>query len=154
MGQNNKKKGGVVVNIASISGLDPFECIPIYGGIKHGVVGLTKAFGVGRLCFVSSYNFAKRSGVKRVGLHYTAVHISGPSPKMMDDLELLNPHISKFAGLSISLEICLLSDGYRSLPQFLGEMGDRNLKQSNTASFYIVYNYVTVLFHLDIFQDV
>jgi hypothetical protein len=75
MGQNNNKKGGVVVNIASISGLDPFECIPIYGGTKHGVVGLTKAFGVGRLCFVSSYKFAKRSGVKRVGLHYTAVHM-------------------------------------------------------------------------------
>ena len=46
MGQNNNKKGGVVVNIASISGLDPCEFIPIYGGNKHGVVGLTKAFGV------------------------------------------------------------------------------------------------------------
>jgi 15-hydroxyprostaglandin dehydrogenase (NAD) len=52
MGQNNNMNGGVVVNIASISDLDPFEFIPIYGGIKHGVVGLTKAFGVGRLCFV------------------------------------------------------------------------------------------------------
>jgi short-subunit dehydrogenase len=50
MGQNNNKKGGVVVNIASISGLDPIEFIPIYGGIKHGIVGLTKAFGVGYLC--------------------------------------------------------------------------------------------------------
>jgi short-subunit dehydrogenase len=46
MGKNNNKKGGVVINIASISGLDPFEFIPIYGGIKHAVVGLTKAFGV------------------------------------------------------------------------------------------------------------
>jgi NAD(P)-dependent dehydrogenase (short-subunit alcohol dehydrogenase family) len=51
MGQNNNKKGGVVVNNASIGGLDPFELIPIYCGIKHGVVGLTKAFGVCRLCF-------------------------------------------------------------------------------------------------------
>jgi 15-hydroxyprostaglandin dehydrogenase (NAD) len=59
IGQNNNKKGGVVVNIASIAGLDPLEMIPIYSGIKHGVVGLTKAFGVGRLCFVSSYNFSK-----------------------------------------------------------------------------------------------
>jgi hypothetical protein len=75
MGQNNNKKGGVVVNIASTSGLDPYEFFPIYGGTKHGVVGLTKAFGVRRLCFVSSYNFAKRSGVKRVGLPYTAVHM-------------------------------------------------------------------------------
>jgi len=46
MGQNNNKKGGVVVNIASIAGLDPEEPAPIYSGIKHGVVGLTKAFGV------------------------------------------------------------------------------------------------------------
>jgi len=75
MGQNKKKKGGVVVNIASIAGLDPFELTPIYSGIKHGVVGLTKAFGVGRLSFVSSYNFDKRSGAKRVGLPYTAAHM-------------------------------------------------------------------------------
>jgi len=46
MGQNNNKKGGVVVNIASILGFDPEEMAPIYSGIKHGVVGLTKAFGV------------------------------------------------------------------------------------------------------------
>jgi len=51
VGKNNNKKGGVLVNIANISGLDPFEFIPIYVGIKHGDVGLTKAFGVGRLCF-------------------------------------------------------------------------------------------------------
>jgi len=46
MGQNNNKKGGAVVNIASILGLDSDEIFPIYSGIKHGVVGLTKAFGV------------------------------------------------------------------------------------------------------------
>ena len=67
MGKNNNKGGGVVVNMASAAGLDPFVLIPIYSGIKHGVVGLTKAFGVGCLCFVSSYNFDKRSDVKRVG---------------------------------------------------------------------------------------
>ena len=75
MGQNNNKEGGVVVNIASTLGLDPFELIPIYSGIKHGVVGLTKSFGVGRLCFVSSYYFAKRSGVKGVELPYPAAHM-------------------------------------------------------------------------------
>ena len=64
MGQKNNKKGGVVVNIASTSGLEPYELLPIYGATKHGIVGLTRAFGVGRLWFVSSYNFAKRSGVK------------------------------------------------------------------------------------------
>jgi NAD(P)-dependent dehydrogenase (short-subunit alcohol dehydrogenase family) len=46
MGKNNNKKGGVVVNTASIAGLDPNDLVPIYSGIKHGVVGLTKAFGV------------------------------------------------------------------------------------------------------------
>jgi len=46
MGHNNDKKGGVVVNIASIAGLDAVETAPFYSGIKHGVVGLTKAFGV------------------------------------------------------------------------------------------------------------
>jgi hypothetical protein len=64
-----------VVNIASVLGLDPFELVSIYSGIKHGVVGLTRAFGVGSLWFVSSYNFAKRSGVKREGLPYTAAHM-------------------------------------------------------------------------------
>ena len=73
--QTNNKKGGVVVNIASVLGLDPVELVPIYSGIKHGVVGLTKAFGVGGLCFVSSYNFDKRNGVKRVELPYTAAHM-------------------------------------------------------------------------------
>ena len=68
-------KGGVVVNNASIAGLVPVELIPIYSGIKHGVLGLTKAFGLGSLCFVSSYNFAKRRGVKRMGLPYTAAHM-------------------------------------------------------------------------------
>ena len=75
IGQNNNKKGGVVVNIASMCGLDPFELASIHCGIKHGVVGLTRSFGVGRLCFVSSYNFAKWSGVKRVGLPYTEAHL-------------------------------------------------------------------------------
>jgi NAD(P)-dependent dehydrogenase (short-subunit alcohol dehydrogenase family) len=64
MGQNNNKKGGVVVNISSETGLDPFGIIPIYSGIKHGIVGLTKAFGVGCLCFCGFTFLAKRIGVK------------------------------------------------------------------------------------------
>jgi NADP-dependent 3-hydroxy acid dehydrogenase YdfG len=46
MGLNNNKKGGVVINNASVAGLDTFDVAPIYTGIKHGIVGLTKAFGV------------------------------------------------------------------------------------------------------------
>jgi 15-hydroxyprostaglandin dehydrogenase (NAD) len=46
MGKNNNKTGGVAVNIASKAGLDAEDIFPIYSGTKHGVVGLTKAFGV------------------------------------------------------------------------------------------------------------
>jgi NAD(P)-dependent dehydrogenase (short-subunit alcohol dehydrogenase family) len=46
MGQNNNKRCGVVVNVASITGLDPVKVVPIYNGIKHGIVGLTKSFVV------------------------------------------------------------------------------------------------------------
>jgi NAD(P)-dependent dehydrogenase (short-subunit alcohol dehydrogenase family) len=64
MGQNNNKKGGVVVNTASTAGLDPEEIAPIYSGIKHGVVGLTKAFGVrDRMC-TSNNVAANGSGVE------------------------------------------------------------------------------------------
>jgi len=64
MGQNNNKNGGLVVNIASILGLDPEEHGPIYSGIKHGVVGLTKAFGVWDRTFASNVVAVNRSGVE------------------------------------------------------------------------------------------
>ena len=67
MGQNNNKKGGVVVNIASTAGLDPEEPAPIYTGIKHGVVGLTKAFGVWDRTFASNNVAVNRSGVEWEG---------------------------------------------------------------------------------------
>jgi short-subunit dehydrogenase len=50
MAEKSNKKGGMVVNIASIAGLGNAETAPIYGATKHGVVGLTKAFGVGCRC--------------------------------------------------------------------------------------------------------
>jgi NAD(P)-dependent dehydrogenase (short-subunit alcohol dehydrogenase family) len=64
MGQNSNKKGGVVVNIASIPRLDPLDICPIYSGIKHGVVGLTKAFGVWDCTCVSNNAASNRSGVE------------------------------------------------------------------------------------------
>ena len=42
---------------------------------------------------------------------------------MTVDLELLNLHIREFGGPNISLGICLLSDGYRGLPQPSGKCG-------------------------------
>lgn len=45
MGKNNGGKGGVVVNVASILGLQELAGCPIYVGTKHFVVGLTRSFG-------------------------------------------------------------------------------------------------------------
>ncbi|RZC33904.1 adh short, KR and/or NAD binding 4 domain containing protein [Asbolus verrucosus] len=45
MGKNNGGKGGVVVNIASILGLQELAGCPIYVGTKHFVVGLDRSFG-------------------------------------------------------------------------------------------------------------
>ncbi|XP_034461660.1 15-hydroxyprostaglandin dehydrogenase [NAD(+)]-like [Hippoglossus hippoglossus] len=36
-------RGGVIVNIASIAGLGPFACCPVYTATKYGVVGFTQA---------------------------------------------------------------------------------------------------------------
>ncbi|KAF4526585.1 hypothetical protein B566_EDAN015697 [Ephemera danica] len=41
----DKAQGGVVVNIASILGLQPFPGAPIYAATKHAVVGLSTSFG-------------------------------------------------------------------------------------------------------------
>lgn len=45
MGKNNGGKGGIIVNIASILGLQHLEGCPIYVGTKHFVVGLDRSFG-------------------------------------------------------------------------------------------------------------
>lgn len=37
---------GVVVNIASITGLTGFMSIPVYAATKHAIVGLSKSMGV------------------------------------------------------------------------------------------------------------
>ncbi|CAB1418860.1 unnamed protein product [Pleuronectes platessa] len=43
MNKLNGGRGGVIVNIASMAGLGPFECCPVYTATKHGVVGFTQA---------------------------------------------------------------------------------------------------------------
>ncbi|KAB0796765.1 hypothetical protein PPYR_10826 [Photinus pyralis] len=44
------KKGteGVILNIASTTGLEPFDCAPIYSCTKWGVVGFTRCLGTER----------------------------------------------------------------------------------------------------------
>jgi len=77
MGKNNNNRGGVVVNIASILGLDAFELVPIYSGTKHGVVGLTKAFG-------KPLHF-DRTGVRVVAMcpGYTTTNIRGGEERFL-----------------------------------------------------------------------
>ena len=35
----------IIVNNASVVGLQPLQCFPLYSTTKHGVIGLTRAFG-------------------------------------------------------------------------------------------------------------
>jgi 15-hydroxyprostaglandin dehydrogenase (NAD) len=46
MGKDKGAKGGVVVNISSVTGLEGFQACPIYVATKHAVIGLTRSFGV------------------------------------------------------------------------------------------------------------
>lgn len=39
------KKGGVVINTASVAGFSPSVVMPVYAASKHGVVGFTKCWG-------------------------------------------------------------------------------------------------------------
>ncbi|XP_059613069.1 alcohol dehydrogenase 1-like [Phlebotomus argentipes] len=43
MRANGKGKGGVILNIASIAGLEPFGMAPTYCATKHGVIAFTRA---------------------------------------------------------------------------------------------------------------
>lgn len=38
--------GGLIINIASLVGLDPWHLLPIYTASKHAIVGFTRAFSV------------------------------------------------------------------------------------------------------------
>ncbi|CAL1292576.1 unnamed protein product [Larinioides sclopetarius] len=46
MGKSNGGNGGIVINTASVAGLLPFAEIPVYVASKHGVVGLTRSYGM------------------------------------------------------------------------------------------------------------
>jgi len=43
MGWHKGGKGGVIVNIASVTGLEPFYFLPMYSASKHAVVGFSRA---------------------------------------------------------------------------------------------------------------
>ncbi|GIY47626.1 15-hydroxyprostaglandin dehydrogenase [Caerostris darwini] len=46
MGKSNGGQGGMVINIASTSGFVPCSAMPAYVSSKHGVVGLTRCYGL------------------------------------------------------------------------------------------------------------
>lgn len=46
MSKTNGGRGGIVVNLSSVLGLDYLYCAPAYVASKHGVIGLTRSFGV------------------------------------------------------------------------------------------------------------
>ncbi|CAL1292588.1 unnamed protein product [Larinioides sclopetarius] len=46
MGKSNGGNGGLVINTASLSGFVPAAVMPAYTASKHGVVGLTRSFGL------------------------------------------------------------------------------------------------------------
>ncbi|GIY98680.1 15-hydroxyprostaglandin dehydrogenase, partial [Caerostris extrusa] len=46
MGKSHGGKGGMVINMASILGFVPFSAAPAYVASKHGLIGLTRSFGL------------------------------------------------------------------------------------------------------------
>lgn len=46
MSKGKKGHGGMIVNISSVSGLDPFASTAIYSATKFGVTGFTRSLAV------------------------------------------------------------------------------------------------------------
>ncbi|KAF8781891.1 15-hydroxyprostaglandin dehydrogenase [NAD(+)] like protein [Argiope bruennichi] len=46
MGKSNGGNGGVVINTASLAGFVPATTVPAYTASKHGIIGLTRSFGL------------------------------------------------------------------------------------------------------------
>lgn len=42
----DRMEPGIIVNIASVVGLDPWQLMPIYTASKHAIVGFSRAFSV------------------------------------------------------------------------------------------------------------
>lgn len=56
MGKHKKGRGGIIINVASIYGLQSAWACPIYCGTKHFIIGLNR-------CFSNEY-YEKLTGVK------------------------------------------------------------------------------------------
>lgn len=47
MGKDSGGKGGVIVNVASVLGLEAFPQLPIYSATNHAVIAFSRSFSVG-----------------------------------------------------------------------------------------------------------
>jgi short-subunit dehydrogenase len=48
---SKQSHGGLIVNTASTMGLKPFAYGPVHVATKHGVVGLSRSYGVNEVSF-------------------------------------------------------------------------------------------------------
>ncbi|KAJ6641989.1 Alcohol dehydrogenase 2 [Pseudolycoriella hygida] len=70
----DKGRGGIIVSIASVAGLNGFYGMPVYSATKHGVIGLNRCFG-------TDYFFNK------YGIKFLTVCPGFTDTAILDDLE-------------------------------------------------------------------
>ena len=46
MGKDTGGKGGVIVNVSSVAGLQAIPDYPIYSATKHAIIGFSRSFAV------------------------------------------------------------------------------------------------------------
>lgn len=59
MGKDQGGKGGIVVNIASVTSLEPFPSVPVYSATKAAVNQYSRSMGVSILYTVIKHSFKK-----------------------------------------------------------------------------------------------
>lgn len=46
MSKENSGRGGVIINVSSLAGLNSTPWMPAYSASKHGIIGLNRSYGV------------------------------------------------------------------------------------------------------------
>ncbi|KAM6970548.1 15-hydroxyprostaglandin dehydrogenase [NAD(+)] [Aplochiton taeniatus] len=105
--KQNKGRGGVIVNTASMAGLGPLLSTPVYTATKHGVVGFTRAMAhastesgygvrINAICpgfaqtdILNAFCSESRSG--------QFSHLRGATEKIMEVFGVLDPRVSEVA---------------------------------------------------------